>query len=174
MLTAAGPTARCRSARRSPMKRIHIAIPDYGAEAEAEFLDDVAPVTSATLWQALERPMTARAIHGMWVGPEVMIDMPMSHRVFNGAAVPKENQTCFPLPGDLVWFWFPVGAWPGLTEEVYEFGFVYARDARMFIPPGWVPANVFGRVTHNLDGLARACRRFREDGRRDIIVSRIE
>ncbi len=155
------------------MKRIHIAIPDYNAEAEADLLEEVAPVTCKTLWQSLEQPMTACGIHGMWVGPEVMINMPMSHRVFDGAGVPKENQTCFPIPGDLVWFWFPQGAWPGLAEEVYEFGIVYGRDARMFIPNGWVPANVFGRITHNLEGLTEACRRFREDGRRNITIRRV-
>lgn len=156
------------------MKRIRIAIPDYGAEAEAVFLEDAAPKTCAALWGALAEPMTARGLHGMWVGPEVMIDMPASHRVFDGSQIPPENQTCFPIPGDLVWFWFPPGAWTGLKEEVYEFGVVYARDARMFIPSGWVAANVFGRVTYNLEGLARACARFREDGRRDVIVRRIE
>jgi hypothetical protein len=156
------------------MKRILIAIPDYGAEAEAELLEEVAPKTSSVLWQALEQPMTARGIHGMWVGPEVMIDMPHSHRIFDGSSIRRENQTCFPIPGDLVWFWFPRGAWIGLTDEVYEFGIIYARDARMFIPCGWAAANIFGRVTRNLDGLAQACRRFREDGRRDITVSRIE
>jgi hypothetical protein len=156
------------------MKRIRISIPDYGAEAEAIFLEDLAPITCATLWQALAKPMVARGLHGMWVGPEVMIDMPATHRIFAGAEIPRENQTCFPIPGDLVWFWFPPGAWIGLSEEVYEFGIVYGRDARMFIPSGWVAANVFGRITSNFEGLAKACARFREDGRRDIIVSCIE
>jgi len=156
------------------MKRVCIRIPDYAAEAEAEFLEEAAPKTCSALWKALEKPMTAQGIHGIWVGPEVMIDMPASHRVFDGSIIPHENQTCFPNPGDLVWFWFSSGAWFGLSEEVYEFGIVYARDVRMFIPCGWVAANVFGRVTQNLDGLAEACRRFREDGRREITISRIE
>lgn len=156
------------------MKRIQISIPAYNSEAEAVFLENEAPKTCATLWQALEKPMIARGLHGMWVGPEVMIDMPASHRVFDGSKIPKENQTCFPIPGDLVWFWFPPGAWSGLATEVYEFGFVYGRDARMFIPSGWVAANVFGRVVRNLEGLAEACSRFREDGRQDIIVTRKE
>jgi len=156
------------------MRRIRILIPDYGAEAEAEFMDDAAPATCNALWDALQTPMIARGIHGMWVGPEVMIDMPASHRVFSGSALPGENQTCFPIPGDLVWFWFPPGAWSGLTEQVYEFGMIYARDARMFIPSGWAAATVFGRITRNLEGLARACRRFREEGQRDITVSRID
>jgi hypothetical protein len=156
------------------MKRVLIRIPDYGAEAEAEFLEKAASKTCNSIWQALEKPMTARGIHGMWVGPEVMIDMPASHRTFDGSSVPRENQTCFPNAGDLVWFWFPAGAWFGLSEEVYEFGIVYARDARMFIPSGWVAANVFGRVTQNLDALAEACRRFREDGRREITICRAE
>jgi hypothetical protein len=154
-------------------KRLRIAIPDYGAEGEADLLEDAAPETCRALWGALEEPMTARGLHGMWVGPEVMIDMPESHRAFDGAKIPPENQTVFPIPGDLVWFWFPPGAWIGQKTAVYEFGIVYARDARMFIPSGWAPANVFGRITHNLDGIAAACRRFREDGRVDIIISRI-
>ena len=156
------------------MKRIRIAIPAYEAEAEAYLLEDAAPETCRVLWQALEKPITALGIHAMWVGPEVMINIPESNRVFSGSDIPKENQTCFPIPGDLVWFWFHPGAWYGLTEEIYEFGVVYARDARMFIPSGWAPATVFGRIESDLHILAQACRRFREEGRKEITISRIE
>lgn len=156
------------------MKRIRIAIPEYRAEAEAELLEDIAPATCTALWNALATPMTARGIHAMWVGPEVMIDIPHSHRVFDGADIPPENQTSFPIPGDLVWFWFPPGTLPGLTDDLYEFGVVYDRDARMFGPTGWLAANVFGRVTSKFEELAAACHRFREDGRVDITVSRLE
>lgn len=156
------------------MKRIRIAVPAYEAEAVAELLEDKAPKTCAAIWDALASPITARGIHAMWVGPEVMIDIPHSHRVFAGADIPSENQTSFPIPGDLVWFWFAPGTLPNLTDELYEFGVVYDRDARMFGPTGWLAATVFGRVTANFEQLAAACHRFREDGRVDMTVSRLE
>lgn len=156
------------------MKRIHIAIPDYGAEGEAALLEAAAPATCAAIWSALTTPLTARGLHAAWVGPEVFINIPPLRRTFDPALLPKENQTCFPQPGDLVWLWFLAGAWRGLTEDLHEIGIVYAPDATLFNPIGWSPACVFGQVMSGLAGLAGACRRFREDGRRDMTFSRIE
>jgi len=156
------------------MKRLHIAIPDYGAEGEAALLENAAPATCVAIWASLSTPVTARGLHAAWVGPEVFINIPPARRSFDGASLPKENLTCFPQPGDLVWLWFLAGAWRGLAEDLYEIGVVYAPDAILFNPTGWSPACVFGRVTRNLEGLATACRRFREDGRRDMTFSRIE
>lgn len=154
------------------MKRIQIAIPELRVTAGAELLEEAAPITCRTLWQALAKPMTERGLHAMWVGPEVMIDMPASHRTFDGSQIPPENQTSFPLPGDLIWFWFPAGSWNGLLAEIYEFGMVYGRNARMFIPSGWVAGNVFGRIDEHFEELAAALASFREVGRREITVSR--
>ena len=155
------------------MKRLRISIPDYGAEAEAVLLEDIAPQTCGAIWQTLKRPLTVRGLHAAWVGPEVFINIPSDQRTFDGADLPKENQTCFPLPGDLVWLWFLAGAWSGLTDDLYEIGVIYAPNAILFNPAGWAPATVFGRVTSNLDELAAACRRFREDGRVDMTFRRL-
>lgn len=155
------------------MKRLHISIPDYDAEAEVVLLEEVAPHTCSAIWAVLERPMTVRGLHAAWVGPEVFINIPPERRMFDGVTIPKENQTCFPLPGDLLWLWFLPGAWSGLQEDLYEIGIIYAQNAVLFNPVGWAPANVFGRVTANFDQLAAACARYREDGRRDVTFSRI-
>jgi hypothetical protein len=155
-------------------RMLRIAVPEYGVEADAVLHEDLAPRTCAALWDALAEPMRARGIHGMWVGPEVMLDMPPSHRTFQGADLPPENQTSFPIPGDLVWFHFHRGELPDLDEDLYEFGVVYDRNARMFGPTGWLRACVFGAVVTNLEALAAACRRFREDGRTDVVVSRLD
>lgn len=155
-------------------RRLRISIPKYELQAEALLHCDLARVTTGTIWSALATPMTTQGIHAMWVGPEIMMDIPVSHRNFHGRDVPPENQTSFPIPGDLVWFYFPVGTLPGLETDLYEFGFVYDRNARMFGPTGWLAGNVFGSVTSNLREFASALKNFRTEGCAEITVSRLE
>src|SRR5690349_1854973 len=95
------------------MRRLSLTFLAENVSATAELLDEQAPVTCDALWSALATPMRAFGMHARWVGAEVMIDMPHSHRLFDGAALPPENQTCFPIPGDLMWFHFPARAWEG-------------------------------------------------------------
>jgi hypothetical protein len=154
-------------------RRLRLVFVESGVAAEAELLDAEAPSTCDALWAALVRPMRAFGMHARWVGAEVMIDMPSTHRTFDGAAIPLENATCFPLPGDLMFFHFPAHAWAGVREEIYEFGIVYGRDTRMFIPTGWSAGNRFGRITDNLDAFAAMCANVHREGWKEIEVSRI-
>lgn len=156
------------------MRRLRLTFGEDGVSAVAELLDAEAPVTCETLWAALARPMRGWGMHARWVGAEVMIDMPASHRTFDGASIPLENGTCFPIPGDLIWFHFPAHAWEGVHEPIYEFGIVYGRDTRMFIPIGWTPGNRFGRIVENLDAFAAVCKRVHREGWKEIDVERLE
>ncbi len=162
------------SAGETGARRLRLTFVESGVSAVAELLDDEAPVTCETLWTALATPMRAFGMHGRWVGAEVMIDMPASHRTFDGSNVPLENGTCFPAPGDLMWFHFPRHAWADVHDEIYEFGMVYGRDTRMFIPIGWTPGNRFGRIVENLEAFAATCKRVHREGWKEIEVRRIE
>jgi Protein of unknown function (DUF3830) len=154
-------------------RRIGLIFDETGATAIAEFHEDAAPRTCNAMWAALEVPMRATGIHAMFAGREIMIEMPKDNQRFDPTTIPPENQTVTPLPGELMWFYFPDHAEVGFPREIYDFAIIYGRDTRILIPQGWVPGNVFATITRGLPEFARCCERVRTEGLKSFTVRRV-
>ena len=145
---------------------------DSGVRGLVQLHDDAAPRTCATIWDALAKPVRITAMHAMFAGPEIMLGLPPEAQNFDPRAIPVENQTCFPVAGDCLWFYQARGMMKGLTEELWEIGMFYADGGRIFGPLGWTPCNIFGRMTDGLDAFAAACARIRIDGAKSLEIAR--
>src|SRR5271168_3956033 len=110
--------------------------------------DEAAPHTCAALWEALVKPVQIPAMHAMFAGPEIMLGLPPEAQTFDPTGLPAENQTCFPVAGDCLWFYQAKGMMKGLTDELWELGVFYGDGGRIFGPLGWTPCNIFGKIIH--------------------------
>lgn len=137
--------------------------------AIAEFDFERAPKTSSAAWNYIESlggSFADTAIHAIFAGREIScwnFNVPES--------LPRENATITPSSGDILYFYSPAGEArsplpPG--KEMKEICIFYGPDSRLLTPVGWVPGNVFGRITENLEGLADLCRRMRLEGAKQI------
>jgi hypothetical protein len=131
-----------------------------------------APVTCATIWKALRKPIRGLSFHAMFAGPEIMLGVPPEAQTFNPTRVPAENQTVSPGAGDLLWFYQGRNMMKGLTDELWELGLFYDNGGRTFGPLGWTPVNIFGTMTENLPAFAACCRDIRMHGAKMLEVRR--
>jgi hypothetical protein len=134
--------------------------------------DEAAPKTCEAIWQALAKPVRIPAMHAMFAGPEIMLGLPPEAQTFDPRAVPVENQTCFPVAGDCLWFYQAKGMMKGLTDELWEIGMFYADGGRIFGPLGWTPCNIFGRMVDGLAAFANACATIRLEGVKTVEIRR--
>jgi len=144
------------------MKYITVSLDKRGVSCVAKLLDDVAPRTCAAVWDAL--PLSAPVFHGKYARNEIYTLVP--------AFAPdpgKENTTVTPIPGDLCWFSFdsddlgnPAYGYEnttgtGTTGAIVDLAVFYGRNNLLINgDQGWVPGNVFGAITENLDEFAAA------------------
>ncbi len=147
---------------------------DKEARAVATLLTDLAPATTSALWEAIREPITVTAMHAMYAGPEIMVDLPESARTFDPEALPPENQQVIPTPGDLMWYYQRPFQMAGLPDEMWEVGVFYAGGARVFGPLGWTPVNIFARITEGLDAFAKAANQTRFKGVRPLTIGRVQ
>ena len=140
-------------------RRIEIALEKRGVSCIAELLDNLAPKTCDAVWQAL--PQGDNAFHARYANHEV-------YTLVSPFADPEpglENPTILPIPGDVLYFFFPRGTIPipDVRDAAYSTGMVdlaifYDRDNFLFSPTtGPVPGNRFATITQNLEGMAQAC-----------------
>jgi uncharacterized protein DUF3830 len=101
-------------------RRIELIFDETGTTAIAEFHEDAAPKTCNAIWAALETPMRAKGIHAMFAGREIMIEMPKENQRFDPTTIPPENQTVTPLPGELMWLYFPDHSEVGILTLIGE------------------------------------------------------
>ncbi|MEZ5667292.1 MAG: DUF3830 family protein [Alphaproteobacteria bacterium] len=134
--------------------------------------EDAAPVTVDTIWTALARPIRTTAMHAMFAGPEIMMGLPPEAQTFDPRGLPPENQTCFPEPGDLLWFYQAPNLMKGLNDELWELGLFYGKGGRIFGPLGWTPCTIFGCMTEGLDAFAAACGKTRTEGVKVVEIGR--
>ncbi len=147
---------------------------ETGVQAIITLYDASAPVTSQTIWNALAKPVQMPAIHAMFAGPEIMMGLPQEGQTFDPAKIPAENQTCFPEAGECLWFYQGKNTMKGLPDELWEIGIFYAPGARIHGPLGWVPCNMFGKITEGLDEFAKACAATRIDGIKTVEIGILE
>jgi hypothetical protein len=80
-------------------------------------------------------------------------------------ALPVENGTIQPQPGELVLSYVPPRMWGGGPDPVFDIGLFYGPGARLLFPIGWLPGSVVARILPaDLDGFARACGAIRRSG----------
>jgi hypothetical protein len=143
-----------------------------GVTAVIGLHDAAAPRTCAAIWEALAKPVRIPAMHAMFAGPEIMLGLPPEAQTFDPRSLPVENQTCFPVAGDCLWFYQAKGMMKGLTDELWEIGVFYGDGGRIFGPLGWTPCNIFGRITQGLDAFAAQCSDIRVTGLKTVELKR--
>lgn len=147
---------------------IEMSLVKRDVHATVELLDDRAPRTCITIWNAL--PLAGDVYHAKYARNEIYALFPAlpAFPAFADAAPPLENPTVTPIPGDLCLFTFP-GAELGTRAYGYDrevrpdttvvdLAFFYERNNLLVNGDvGWVPGAVWGRVVDGLDGMAAAC-----------------
>jgi hypothetical protein len=145
-----------------------------GLDVKADFLPSKAPENVAFLQAYLANPRIVPGLHAMWTGPEISCPIPSAHLV--GAdyarALPPENATLHPQPGDIVLAYVPAFVWGGNPDPIFDIGLFYGPGARMFFPIGWLAGSVVAQVRpDDRAALAEACGRIRRAGACDVTFS---
>lgn len=154
-------------------RQFYVTFVESGTRSVITLYDEAAPRTCGSLWTAIREPVRARAMHAIFAGPEIMFDLPRAARTFDPTSLPDEHQTCFPAPGDCLWFYQGANAMKGLEFEMWEIGMFYGNGGRTFGPLGWTPVNIFGTITENLEGFAAACADMRLTGAKELELGRV-
>ncbi len=102
-----------------------------------------------------------------------MMGLPESARTFDPTALPPENQTVYPEPGDMLWFYQPKNFFKIDPDEFWEIGMFYGVGGRTFGPTGWIPCTYFARMTEGLDAIAEQCKLIRKEGMKTIELGRL-
>ncbi len=142
-----------------------------GLDVMADFLPEKAPENVRFMRQYLASPRVVGGLHAMWTGPEISCPIPSAHLV--GAdyaqALPPENATLHPQPGDVVLAYVPARMWGGNPDPIFDIGLFYGPGARMFFPIGWLAGSVVAHVRpEDRAALAASCGRIRRAGACDV------
>lgn len=153
------------------MTHMHITSAASGLDVRADLLVTKAPENLRFLESYLDRPRVIPGLHAMWTGPEISCPIPPDH--LRGAAyaqaLPPENATLHPQPGDVVLAYVPARMWGGNPDPIFDIGLFYGPGARMFFPIGWLAGSVVAQVRpEDRAALAEACGRIRRAGACDI------
>ena len=146
-----------------------------GLDVRAVLLDDKAPANAAFLWAWAEAPRPVPAIHAMWTGPEISCPIPPAQLAGQGwaTALPPENATLHPQPGDVVLAYVPARMWGGNPDPIFDIGLFYGTGARMLFPIGWLAGSVVAQVApDDRAALAAACNSIRRTGACEITFAR--
>lgn len=158
-------------------RAIHIAESRSGLSVTAPLLDGKAPANAAFLWEYLAEPRVVGGIHAMWTGPEISCPIPSAHLA--GAsyadALPPENATLNPQPGDIVLAYVPARMWGGNPDPIFDIGLFYGAGARLLFPIGWLAGSVVAQVRpEEREAFAAACGIIRRNGACDVTFARAE
>lgn len=155
------------------MKIFNITFLDSDVSLKAQVLSDKAPSTSEAFLKLIEKPIHTTGKHAMYTGKEISIQLPVDECKGTSLHNPaKENLTCFPQPGDILFTFMPEYAWGGVPTPIYDFGLFYGRDARTFFPAGWLPGNLFARVIEeDLEELEEIGKVIHIKGQQKVIIS---
>jgi hypothetical protein len=145
-----------------------------GLSVTADLLPGKAPANAAFLWDYLAMPRVVPGIHAMWTGPEISCPIPPAHLAgADHPALPPENATLHPQPGDVVLAYVPARMWGGNPDPIFDIGLFYGPGARMLFPIGWLAGSVVAQVRpDDRAALASACGRIRQTGACQITFAR--
>ena len=138
---------------------------------QASLLPAKAPANVAFLLAYLASPRSIPGLHAMWTGPEISCPVPAAHLAGAGfaKALPPENATLHPQPGDIVLAYVPARMWGGNPDPIFDIGLFYGPGARMFFPIGWLAGSVVAQVIpEDRAALAEACTKIRRSGACEI------
>lgn len=143
---------------------IEISLAKRPVSCTARLLDDLAPRTCETVWNAL--PQGSDVFHGKYARNEIYTLV----RGFGETDPGRENPTITPIPGDVVYFGFeqwqlatPSHGYAADSEvhqhtQLVDLALFYERNNLLLNPDfGWVPGNVFATIVDGLDRMAEAC-----------------
>ena len=156
-------------------RKIEIVAVESGARAIAELNEKQAPETCELMWNCLETAMETDGIQAMWVGPELMFLMPTENQKGDPTQLPVENATVNPLPGDVLFAYYP----PQVTRQYYDefreksvwdFFVIYGPDPIL----SGAGAAVWAHIVQGLEDLAVECRKIRAEGNKLFRVSRLD
>jgi hypothetical protein len=141
---------------------------------KARILEEKAPTTAQAFADLLQTSaIETTGKHAMYTGKEVSIQLPK--RSCESTLLhepPKENLTCFPQPGDILYTFMPAYAWGGIPQPIYDFGLFYGKEARTFFPAGWLPGNLFARIIdEDLEELEEIGRVIHLKGQQNIVIT---
>ena len=156
------------------MTHLRIRSEPSGLDVRAEFLPTKAPQNTFFMIAYLETPRVVPGLHAMWTGPEISCPIPAKHLLSAPytSALPPENATLHPQPGDVVLAYVPAFVWGGNPDPIFDIGLFYGPGARMFFPIGWLAGSVVAQVRPaDRAALAEACGRIRRAGACDITFS---
>lgn len=156
------------------MTRLRIRSAASGLDVLADLLPAKAPENLAFLLAYLSAPRVVPGLHAMWTGPEISCPIPPDHLAGAGyaRALPPENATLHPQPGDVVLAYVPARMWGGNPDPIFDIGLFYGPGARMFFPVGWLAGSVVAQVRpEDRPALADACTRIRRSGACEITFS---
>ncbi|WP_407270130.1 DUF3830 family protein [Radiobacillus sp. PE A8.2] len=159
------------------MSHFLIVFPEVNIEVKVKLLFDKAPKTCEGFWDAIKEPIHTSGKHAMYTGREISVQIAPSDKEVSLLHDPaKENLTCFPLPGDILFTFMPEFSFSGLPFPIYDVGLFYGRDARTFFPMGWLPGNLFAQVDGEaeLEKLAKMGQDINNNGQQKIIFKRCE
>lgn len=154
-------------------RKLYLKFVEKNVQGVIDLYWDNAPVTCKTIWGALEKPIRIEAWHAMFAGPEIMTGLPEEARNFDPLSIPAENQTCFPVAGDLLWFYQAKNLFKGAPDEFWEIGMFYGNGGRIFGPIGWTPCNIFGNMKEGLEEIAACCGSIRKEGVQMVEIGRL-
>ena len=154
------------------MTTIRISHQASGMDVLAVMNPEKAPTNAAFLWRYLESPRVVPGIHAMWTGPEISCPIPTAH-LGDEPALPSENATLHPQPGDIVLAYVPARMWGGNPDPIFDIGLFYGPGARMLFPIGWLAGSVVAQVRpEDRAALAEACGKIRRAGACEITFER--
>jgi hypothetical protein len=155
------------------LRALRFTFVEAGIGGRVELHEALAPRTAQAIWDALAQPVRELAFHAMYAGPEIMLGLPEGARGFDPRALPPENQTVIPAPGDVLWFYQAPNLMKGLSDEFWEIGMFYGEGGRVFGPLGWTPVTIFGRMLpEDLPAFARECADIRRRGAKTLEIRR--
>jgi Protein of unknown function (DUF3830) len=152
---------------------LEIDFPHERVLVRARLLEDLAPRTCAAIWRLAARAPQLLGVHAAFTGRELSVRVPanLASQVDGLDALPPENQTLFPIPGDLIWSQLPPYTWTGVAEPLYDLGIFYGRDSRLLLPVGWLPGTRFAEVLpDDLPALAQLAARSQVEGAKPLIL----
>lgn len=151
-------------------RHIRLTLLTSGESVVAEMLDDEAPQVCQQIWEML--PLEKRTVHGQYSGAEIFILLD------NPTALPPENLTQLPLPGELFYFFDAGGNVTSGNEPTAEICLVYGRGVTLRGPEGFPTyASLFARIPgdwkYDWCVFGKACRRVRSEGPQTLRIERV-
>jgi hypothetical protein len=154
-------------------RRIELSFPASGVTAVARLLDEDAPDVCNAMWAALEVPIEGEVTHAMASGEEVMLNLPEANRRFDPTAVPTQNATIHPRPGDILWTYLPPYYMKDYQTGLWDFIVVYGQAVLTSREVGPLICSRWAQIETPLEPFAREAARAFTDGRQPFRVRRL-